>query len=204
MAVKPSSYVILALVRGGVTSGYAIRRFIEEQRMDLFWATTFAQIYPELAELERAGYLVHQDDPQGARQRRAYALTPKGEHALLSWLRRSRVPPRELRDEGLLRLAFADLLPRDDAIKLVRRLRQRSEDTLREFREEVLPRGEALRSVGLRFPVEVCRLGAAYHARVVEHLAELEAELRNDRSSQDGTPRHVRIPGARGGVRLPR
>src|SRR5207244_1480467 len=87
------------------------RRFIEEQRMDLFWATTFAQIYPELAELERAGYLVHQDDPQGARQRRAYALTPKGEHALLSWLRRSRVPPRELRDEGLLRLAFAGWAP---------------------------------------------------------------------------------------------
>lgn len=203
MAVKPSSYVLLALVRGGLTSGYAIRRFIDQQRMDLFWATTFAQIYPELAQLEEAGYLVHQDDPQGARPRRAYALTPKGERALLSWLRRARIPPRELRDEGLLRLAFADLLPRDEAIALVRRLRQRSEETLREFSDEVLPRGDALRSLGLRFPVEVCRLGAAYHAQVVEHLAELEAELQQDRSSNDGTSQSVRIPGARAGVRLP-
>jgi DNA-binding PadR family transcriptional regulator len=177
VALKPSSYVILALVRGGMTSGYAIKRFIQEQRMDLFWATTFAQVYPELAQLEEGGYLMHRDDPQGGRQRRAYALTGRGERALFSWLRRERIPPRELRDEGLLRLAFADLLPREDAIALVRRLRARSEDTEREFREEIIPKGETLLTAGLRFPVEICRMAAAYHAAVVEHLGRLEAEL---------------------------
>ena len=33
--------------------------------MSAFWATTFAQIYPELAQLEDAGYLTHRDDPHG-------------------------------------------------------------------------------------------------------------------------------------------
>ena len=183
MALKPSSYVILALVRGGVSSGYAIKRVVEEQRMDLFWATTFAQIYPELAHLEDAGYLTHRDDPHGERQRRAYALTDKGERALLSWLRSERIPPRELRDEGLLRLAFADVLPREDAIALVRRLRGRSEDAEREFREEIIPKGEALLAAGVRFPVEICRMGAKYHASVVEHLTQVEADLREEPSA---------------------
>src|SRR3712207_7895153 len=96
VAVKTSSFLILALVRGGMTSGYAIRRFIEQQRMEVFWATTFAQIYPELAQLEEQGYLSHSDDPHGARQRRAYALTEKGEEALMAWLRDEAVPPMEL------------------------------------------------------------------------------------------------------------
>jgi DNA-binding PadR family transcriptional regulator len=180
MALKPSSYVILGLVHGGVTSGYAIKRFVEEQRMDLFWATTFAQVYPELAHLEDAGYLTHEEDPQGGRQRRVYSLTETGERALLSWLRSPRIPPRELRDEGMLRLAFADHLPRDDAIELVRRLRGRSEDAEREFRDEIIPKGEALHAAGVRFPVEICRMAAAYHAAVVEHLTGLEADLRDD------------------------
>ena len=190
MALNPSNYVILALVRGGMTSGYAIKRFIDQQRLEVFWATTFAQIYPELALLEERGYLTHRDDSQGNRQRRAYALTPKGERALLSWFRRESIPPRELRDEGLLRLAFADLLPREDAIELVGRLRARSEDTVRELEEDVIPKGEALHAAGLRFPVEICRLAAGYHASVVEHLERLEGELREEQARDREIPTH--------------
>ena len=178
MALKTSSYLILGLVRGGMTSGYAIKRFIEQQRMEVFWATTFAQIYPELAQLEEGGYLTHRDDPRGARKRRAYELTTKGERALMSWLRRPRIPPMELRDEGLLRLAFADNLPRHEAIELVQRMRARAEEAEREFRETILPLGEALRGAGLRFPVEIGRMGAGYYAWSVEHLTRLEADLR--------------------------
>ena len=178
VALKPSSYMILALVRGGMTSGYAIRRFIEQQRMEVFWATTFAQIYPELAQLEGDGYLTHRDDPQGNRQRRAYELTPSGEDALMSWLSEGPIAPMELRDEGILRLAFADHLPRQEAIELVQRLRARAEEAEREFRETILPIGEALLAAGLRFPVEVGRMGAGYYAWSIEHLTRLEADLR--------------------------
>jgi len=193
VALKPSSYVILGLVRGGLSSGYAIKRFVEEQRMDLFWATTFAQIYPELAHLESAGYLASRDDPNGRRRRRAYELTAEGEQALLSWLRRERIPPRELRDEGLLRLAFADHLPRQDAIALVRRLRARSEEAELEFRESIIPKGEALGSIGVRFPVEICRLAATYHAAVIDHLDKLEESLREEPPPDraDGAPPRV-------------
>ena len=184
MGLKTSSYLILGLVRGGMTSGYAIKRFIEQQRMEVFWATTFAQIYPELAALETDGFLAGRDDPQGARQRRAYALTPKGEEALMSWMGAPQVPPMELRDEGLLRLAFADHLSRDEAIELVQRLRARAEEAEREFQETILPLGEALRAAGLRFPVEIGRMGAGYYAWSIEHLTQLEADLREEQSSE--------------------
>ena len=181
VALKTSNYMILALVRAGVTSGYAIKRFIEQHRMEAFSATTFAQIYPDLAGLEEAGYLIHRDDPHGARKRRAYELTAKGERALMAWLRRSRIPPMETRDEGLMRLAFADLLPREEAIELVARLRERAVAAEREFREEIVPIGEALlRGEGLRFPVEVGRMGAGYQAWAAQHFAELEATLREE------------------------
>ena len=178
MSLKPSSYLILSLVRGGMTSGYAIRRFVEQQRMEVFWATTFAQIYPDLAQLEQAGYLTHSDDPHGARQRRVYALTPEGEQALMTWLREESIPAMELRDEGLLRLAFADHLPREEAIELVQRLRTRAEAAEREFHETILPIGEALLAAGLRFPIEIGRMGAGYYAWSIEHLIQLEADLR--------------------------
>ena len=166
-----------------MTSGYAIKRFIQQQRMEVFWATTFAQIYPELAKLEKDGYLTHREDPHGGRQRRAYALTAKGERAFMSWLRRSRIPPMELRDEGLLRLAFADHLARDEALELVQRLRARAQEAEREFRETILPLGEALRAAGLRFPVEIGRMGAGYYAWSIEHLTQLEADLRAERGT---------------------
>ncbi len=180
MALKTSSYLILGLVRGGMNSGYAIKRFIEEQRMSVFWATTFAQIYPELSDLEKAGYLTHREDPHGARPRHAYTLTAKGERALMSWLRRSRIPPMELRDEGLLRLAFADNLSRKEAISLIRRLRARSEEAEREFRESIIPTGEALQALGLRYPLVIGRMGAEYHAWAVKHFTQLEAEVLDD------------------------
>ena len=184
MAVKPSSYLILSLVRGGMTSGYAIRRFIEQTRMEVFWATTFAQVYPELARLEEDGYLTHCEDPHGARQRRAYALTPAGEDALMAWLRDATIPPMELRDEGILRLAFADHLPRHEAIELVQRLRERAEIAQREFQETIIPIGEALRAAGMRFPVEVGRMGAGYYAWSIEHLTQLEEDLRAEQREE--------------------
>ena len=90
----------------------------------------------------------------------------------------------ELRDEGLLRLAFADNLPRGEAIELVQRLRARAEEALREFSETIIPLGEALRAAGLRFPIEIGRMGAGYYAWSIEHLTQLEADLRNEMRRQ--------------------
>jgi DNA-binding PadR family transcriptional regulator len=91
-----------------------------------FWAASLAQVYPELAGLEENGYVTGTDEPHGKRPRKTYRLTDKGRAALSDWLHSERVPDFEQRDEGLLRLFFADALPLEEGLELVRRLRARA------------------------------------------------------------------------------
>jgi DNA-binding PadR family transcriptional regulator len=177
MSLNVSSYLILGMVRMGVNSGYAIKRMVENMRMEAFWATSFAQIYPHLADLEEQGHLVRHDDPQGRRQRSAYTLTAKGEQALDAWLRAPDLPPIEVRDEGLLRLAFCDSLSLEETLDLLRRLRERSEAGEREFREYNLPMAERVAEQGYRAPPMIARMGAEYHAWAAAWFAQLEGEL---------------------------
>jgi DNA-binding PadR family transcriptional regulator len=176
LRLKPSAYVILGMLRAGVGTGYAIKRAVDRSTR-FFWATSFAQVYPELARLEEHGYIAGRDDPHGARPRKTYRITEKGERALDDWLRSSRMPAFEFRDEGLLRLFFADALPHDDAIALVKRLRQGAEEADRTFREDILPLAESAPAQGFRFPLDAARLGADYYAWRASWFAQLEAEL---------------------------
>jgi DNA-binding PadR family transcriptional regulator len=174
--LKPSAYLILGMLRGGIGTGYAIKRAVDRSTR-FFWATSFAQIYPELARLEEQGYIVGEDDPRGDRPRRTYRLTARGERALAEWLTTTRIPSFEFRDEGLLRLFFADVLAPGDAAALVRRLREHAQDADRAFREEILPLAATASEQGIRFPLIAARLGRDYYAWRASWFARLEAEL---------------------------
>jgi PadR family transcriptional regulator AphA len=176
LRLKPSAYLILGMLRAGVQTGYEVKRAVD-QSTRFFWATSFAQVYPELARLEQQDYIAGHDEPRGARRRRIYSLTEKGEEALSDWLRSRRVPEFEFRDEGLLRLFFADGLSNEEAVALVRRLREQAQEADRRFREDVLPRAQAASTQRIRFPLIAARLGADYYAWRAAWLAELEAEL---------------------------
>lgn len=176
MRLKPSAYLILGMLRGGVQTGYAIKRMVDLSTR-YFWSASLAQVYPELARLAERGYIEGSDDPRGARPRRAYELTDKGDDAFLRWLRTERAPSFEFRDEGMLRLFFADALDDAEALELVRRLRAHAEDVDASFREEILPLAEAGPEAGFRFPMVVARWGADYYRWRAEWLAGLEDEL---------------------------
>jgi DNA-binding PadR family transcriptional regulator len=173
MRLKPGSYLILGMLDSGVSTGYAIKRAVDRSTR-FFWAASLAQVYPELAALEREGYIVGSDEPRGERPRKTYRLTDKGRTALNEWLCSERVPDFEQRDEGLLRLFFADALPPEDALALVRRLRIRAEEIDRDFQTEILPL--AGRVPG-RFRLIAAREGADYFAWRAAWFRKLEAEL---------------------------
>jgi DNA-binding PadR family transcriptional regulator len=117
--------------------------------------------YPELAALEDDGYVVGAEEPQGARRRKTYRLTDKGRSALNDWLVSERIPDFEQRDEGLLRVFFADALPPEEAVELIRRLRMRAEEIDRTFQSEVLPLAQRVPG---RFRLIAAREGADYFA----------------------------------------
>jgi DNA-binding PadR family transcriptional regulator len=138
---------------------------------------SLAKVYPELAQLEDAGLITRRDDPQGARSRHSYELTEAGERALVTWLRSSRDAPPQVRDERLLRLFFADALPREDQLALLRRLRESDEAAAAWIREQIVPLAGAAEQGGTRFPVAVARLSADIYSYAARWLAAFEAEL---------------------------
>lgn len=178
MRLKPPAYLLLGMLRLGATSGYAIKRAADSSTR-FFWPTSLAQVYPELAELERGGFVTRRDDSQGARVRSAYTITEEGEGMLLAWLRSEREAPLQFRDEGLLRLFFADALPAEDRLALVRRLRQRASLGLSFMRGDGVSAAEAVEGKGMRFPTIAARFGADLWEFTERWMATLEAELEN-------------------------
>jgi PadR family transcriptional regulator AphA len=113
-AVTP---VVLGLLAHRPLSGYDIKATVDRSTRFL-WAASYGQIYPELRRLEAEGLVRGEDAPNGARMRRVYELTDAGRKALEEWLLATTFTV-ELRDESLLRLFFADLLPREKALRLL-------------------------------------------------------------------------------------
>jgi PadR family transcriptional regulator AphA len=173
MRLKPSSYLILGMLDRGVKTGYAIKRSVDRSTR-FFWAASLAQVYPELAALDEDGFVTSTDDPRGARPRKSYRLTDKGRAALAQWLNSESVPSFEFRDEGLLRLFFADAIPLEEAVELVRRLRADAERIDQDFQDRILPL--AKRAPG-RFSLIVAREGADYFAWRAAWFRMLETEL---------------------------
>ncbi len=173
MRLKPSSYLILGMLNRDIETGYAIKRTVDLSTR-FFWAASLAQVYPELAALEEDGYVVSADEPHGARPRKTHRLTEKGRVALREWLCSKRVPDLEFRDEGLLRLFFADAIDLEQAVELVKRLRIRAEEIDRDFQTEILPLAQSARG---RFPLIAAREGADYFSWRATWFQGLENEL---------------------------
>ena len=128
-AVTP---VVLGLLAHGARSGYDIKAVVDRSTRFL-WAASYSQIYPELRRLEEEGLVEGEDAPNGGRSRRVYTLTDAGRKALEEWLV-STTFTVELRDESLLRLFFADLLPRERALRLLEDRKQGHEQFLEVLR----------------------------------------------------------------------
>jgi PadR family transcriptional regulator AphA len=116
------TWAVLGLVAMEPRSGYDVKRIIDKS-VRHFWAASYGQIYPELRRLEQAAWIEGDDAPRGGRSRRVYRVTPEGRQALQAWLHghETRI---ELRDESLLRLFFADTLPHENALALLRGRRE--------------------------------------------------------------------------------
>lgn len=174
--LTPTSYLVLGMVRLGISSGYRIKQAADHSTQN-FWPTSLAMVYPELARLQEAGLLSRRSDPQGGRARSAYTITKEGEKALLAWLRSTKVAPVQIRDEAMLRLFLADALGREDQLDLIQRLRERNRRKTEELRREIVPRAEALEAQGVRYVGVAARLSADLIEYAEGWLAKLEKEL---------------------------
>jgi DNA-binding PadR family transcriptional regulator len=121
------------MLRFGSRTGYDIKQKIEISTQ-FFWGASYGQIYPELKRLAAAGLVEAEHDPRGGVKRTAYRLTPEGERVLHEWLADRGHQHFEMRDEGLLKIFFGDLLTPDELLANVTARREWCERTLELFR----------------------------------------------------------------------
>jgi DNA-binding PadR family transcriptional regulator len=131
--LSPTARVILGLLALGDRTGYDMKQTIDRSTR-FFWGASYGQIYPELRRLEAAGLVVSREEPRGGVQRRAFELTEAGRAELDAWLTADGPDRFEIRDEGLLRLFFGDLVGDEEVLRLVRRRQAWFLEVAEEFR----------------------------------------------------------------------
>jgi DNA-binding PadR family transcriptional regulator len=121
--LSPTARVILGFLAVEPQSGYDIKTKVDNSTR-FFWAASYGQIYPELKLLAERGLIEPDGAAEGGRRRTRYRITDAGHAALAEWIR-GPDPIHEMRDENLLKLFFAGLLERDDAIAVLETARER-------------------------------------------------------------------------------
>ena len=171
-SLSGTAYVILGMLGLGARTGYDIKGVVDRSTR-FFWAASYGQIYPELRRLEKAGLVDGESSPSGARKRKEYRLTEGGRAELTRWLE---APPQmpELRDESLLKLFFADMLPLEQALEQLQQRRTGHAQFLAILREIAARPGDDPPFVDL-----VLRYGIAYGEFNVAWCEEQETRLRD-------------------------
>ena len=169
--LSPTAYVILGMIRKEPRSGYEIKGLVDDTTR-FFWAASYGQIYPELKRLSEAGLVVGADAPTGGRRRTVYEITADGEEELVAWLRE---PPEtfEMREEGLLKLFFADALPRGEAVEILREMREHRlavAARLHKMEPEALEKEDP-------FPLMVLRGGIEFTEWFADWCERMEAQI---------------------------
>jgi len=169
--LNATAYVILGFVRNEPRSGYEIKALVDNSTR-FFWAASYGQIYPELKRLSEAGLIVGKDVPTGGRKRTVYEITADGEEELRAWLRQ---PPQtfEMRDEGLLKLFFANALPRADAVEILRSMKAQRLAVNERLRAIEQLKGE----LEDPFPMIVLRGGLEFTEWFAKWCERMEAQL---------------------------
>jgi PadR family transcriptional regulator AphA len=157
-SLTPTARVILGMLKLGMRTGYDVKKAIDTSTR-FFWTASYGQIYPELKRLRKTGLVRAKQVPRGRVKRTVYSLTPKGERALHEWLTDSHNVQFELRDEGLLRLFFGDVLSGDEVLANLRMQEQLFEMVLARLREIEVKARDGFADESQLFPYFALRYG---------------------------------------------
>ncbi|HTD10339.1 MAG TPA: PadR family transcriptional regulator [Solirubrobacteraceae bacterium] len=171
----PPAYVVLGMIGLGARSGYEIKQMVELS-IRFFWTISQAQIYPSLETLERVGLISGRAEPRGKRPRRVYDITEQGNAELERWLSDDEPIPFELRDIALVKLFFAEAMDREQALALLVRVKERSEQQIVTLRH-IEPAAELVDQQGNPSPLLTLRMGVAFHQAMIDVCAEFEPKF---------------------------
>ncbi|GII53169.1 hypothetical protein Pth03_15580 [Planotetraspora thailandica] len=117
------------LAASGPASGYDLAKKFETSVAHV-WQAGHSQIYPELAKMTADGLIAI--EAEGARGRKIYGITPDGDAELRRWLL-DHAPVSTQRNEFALQAFLVPLLEPDEAIAVLRRMKDGWEQRLAEL-----------------------------------------------------------------------
>lgn len=97
--LTPTAWTILGFLSIYPRNGYQLRQAVQRS-VGHFWGVSYGQLYPQLKALHENGFIEPTEDD-------GHRLTAKGEAALDQWLAAPPAPAQR-RDEGMVKLMFAD------------------------------------------------------------------------------------------------
>ena len=171
MELNPTAYVILGMVSQEPRSGYEIKAAGRRHDSVLLGGQLRADL-PGAETTLRGGAGDGVDASGGERKRTVYAITADGEKELKAWLRK---PPEtsEMREEGLLKLFFAGVLPPEEAVETLRAMRERRLDLaarLRDMEPKALEKDDP-------FPLVVLGAGIEFNEWFADWCERMERQL---------------------------
>jgi PadR family transcriptional regulator AphA len=129
ISLTPTSYIVLGLIsQAGEATPYSLKQ-MAAATVGNFFSIPHSQLYAEPERLAGGGYLRVRREESG-RRRKHYSLTAQGRKALKAWIDSPTEEMYELRDPGLLKLAFGS-----DSRALARAQLPRHEERLQRFQE---------------------------------------------------------------------
>jgi DNA-binding PadR family transcriptional regulator len=121
---------VLGLLKERPMHGYQLSRELSDSLGGL-WRVSYGSLYPTLRRLEADTAIESEaGDERGARRKKVYRITPKGEQIFIELLQES---PNDTQSEDArfrMRLAFFRYLPPETRIRLLERRRQALQDRL--------------------------------------------------------------------------
>lgn len=167
-------FILLGFLSGQPMHGYDLHRAVlNEPSLADIWHVKQSLLYALLEKLEAAGYLEsHQVTTESIIPRREYSITPEGGSAFKVWLSLPVEHPRDLRQEFLAKLFFAEKSGQKEALNLVRAQKQNCQGWLEHegsARSSIIETG---------FPSRVASFRRHQAAAALEWLAELEVTYR--------------------------
>ena len=128
---------VLGLLKERPMHGYQLSRELGDSLGGL-WRVSYGSLYPTLKRLERDGGIESEaGDERGARRKKVYRITPKGEQVFLELLQET---PNDTQAEDArfrMRLAFFRYLPPETRIRVLERRRQALQQRLTTIAESL-------------------------------------------------------------------
>jgi DNA-binding PadR family transcriptional regulator len=128
---------VLGLLKERPMHGYQLSRELGDSLGGL-WRVSYGSLYPTLRRLENDAAIESEaGDVRGARRKKVYRITPKGEQIFLELLQET---PQDTQTEDArfrMRLAFFRYLPPETRIRLLERRRQALQERLTTIAESL-------------------------------------------------------------------